>query len=331
MSERQPYRILGVGNACMDLLLPIEEDFLAHVPGDKGGSQAISSEKLHHLIALSDTTPLIATGGSCANTIKGLTSLGEQCALLSYIGEDVWGDHFSQHMQELGIVGLFSPSPYPTTCALCLITPDGQRTMRFCSDAIQNLSDQFLHPPYFKHVQLVHIDSYSLRNNNLVQRVMPLAKEAGAKISLDLSSFEIVHAFHSTFLELLPKYVDLIFANEDEAHALTGLGPEESCLTLQELCSIAVILRGKEGCLVGHQGRLIHSPGFPVQEVVDSTGAGDLFASGFIYGYLQGYSLEKCARLGNRLGSQVVQVQGAEIPPEKWPVLKTVLNQDLSF
>jgi sugar/nucleoside kinase (ribokinase family) len=330
MTERPPYRILGVGNACIDLLLPIEEDFLAHVPGAKGGSQAITSEQLHHLITLSGTTPLIAAGGSCANTIKGLTRLGEPCALLSYIGKDKWGDYFSHHMQKLGIVDFFSPSPSPTTCALCLITPDGHRTMRFCGGSMQDISDQFLQPTYFKHAHLVHLDSYSLRNDHLVQRALSLAKEAGAKISLDLSSFEIVHAFHSTFLELLPKYVDLIFANEDEAHALTGRGPEESCLVLQELCSIAVILRGKEGCLVGHQGRLIYSSGFPV-EVIDSTGAGDLFASGFIYGYLQGYSLEKCARLGNRLGSQVVQVQGAEIPPEQWPLLKTVLNQDGSF
>lgn len=327
MIEHHPYRVLGVGAACMDLLIPVSDDFLTHVPGEKGGAQPIGIDKLNHILSKSHTLPNIATGGSCANTIKGLAGLEEKCAFLSHIGSDALGEHFIQYMEKLGIVGLFSKSSRPTPRVLCLITPDGQRTMRFCAGCSEEMSDYFLHPDYFKGVKIIHLDAYTLRNGNLTKRVMQLAKEAQATVSIDLSSFEIVREFHDTIIELLTNYVDIVFANEDETKALTGLPPKEGCLKMQEMCPIAVTLMGKEGCLVGHKGKVFRSRAFPAK-LVDSTGAGDLFASGFLYGYLQGYSLEKCARLGNRLGSAIVEVQGAELPPEKLEEIRATLHLD---
>lgn len=328
MTEHPPYRVLGVGAACMDLLMPVSEDFLSRVPGEKGGAQPIGIEKLNQIISASQTVPHIATGGSCANTLKGLANLREKCAFLSQVGTDALGEHFTAYMRNLGIVGLFSKSALPTPRVLCLITPDGQRTMRFYMGCSEEMSDYFLHPTYFKGVRLVHLDAYTLHNGNLAQRVMQLAKESNAQVSIDLSSFEIVRSYHEKLAELLPNYVDIVFANEDETRALTGLAASEGCLKMQEICPIAVVLRGKNGCLVGHQGELLHSPAFPPTQVVDSTGAGDLFASGFLYGYLQGYSLARCAQLGNRLGSAIVEVQGAELPPEKWKAIRATLLEE---
>lgn len=327
MMKSHSYRVLGIGHACMDILIPVKEEFLAHVPGEKGGAQPIQFEQLSYILSLSQQKPHLATGGSCANTIKGLASLGEKCAFLSHVGQDALGEHFVQYMKQLGIVGLFSKSIHPTAQVLCLITPDGQRTMRFCAGCSAEMSAHFLHPNYFKDVKLMHIDAYTMYNGDLVERVMQMAKEANAKVSIDLSSFEIIRRFHEPLQKLLMQYVDIVFANEDETKSLTGLGAFEGCLKLQESCPIAVVLIGKEGCLVGHQGQVFHSPGFPAQ-VVDSTGAGDLFASGFLYGYLQGYSLQKCARLGNRLGSAIVEVQGAELPAEKWEMIRSLLRED---
>ncbi len=321
MLQNRPYDILGVGSACMDVLIPVEDSFLAHVPGEKGGSQAIEYTKLKHILALIESTPQIATGGSCANTMKGLRSLGASCALLTNIGPDSFGKHFADYMNQLGVIGLYSPSSLSTPCVLCLITPDGQRTMRFCPGCSAEMTEDILHPIYFQNVKLVHLDSYTARCGDLMRKTMQLAKAAGTLVSIDLSSFEIVREYHALLSELLPLYVDIVFANRDEVQALMGLSPEEGCLKLQEICSIAVVLMGSEGCLVGHQGQVLHSPAFPTQ-VVDSTGAGDLFASGFLHGYLQGYPLSVCARLGNRLGSAIVKVQGAELPAEKWAELK---------
>ncbi len=324
MSEHRSYRVLGVGAACIDLLLPVSEEFLARIPGEKGGAQSLDLEEINKIIFESQTVPHIATGGSCANAIKGLANFGEKCALLSHIGSDALGEHFTQYMKKLGIITLFSKSRQPTARVLCLLTPDGQRTMRFYTGCTQEMADRFLDPDYFQGVKLVHLDAYTLRNGNLTQRVMQLARQASAKVSIDLSSFEIIRDYHATLMELLPRYVDIVFANADEAKALTGLSPLEGCIKLQEMCSIAVVLMGKEGCLVGHQGTTFQSPAFPAQ-LVDTTGAGDLFASGFLFGYLNDYPLTKCAQLGNRLGGAVVEVQGAELPPEKWEIIRAAL------
>lgn len=326
MIDQHPYRVLGIGHACMDLLIPVEEDFLQYIPGEKGGAQPIEYEQLKQILKISQK-PHLATGGSCANTIKGLAGLGEKCAFLSHVGSDPLGEHFVNYMNKLGIVGLFTQSKKPTAQVLCLITPDGQRTMRFYAGCSEEMSDYFLHSDYFKNVSLMHLDAYSLRNDHLVKSVMHLAKNANVPISIDLSSFEIVRQFREQLTYLLPTYVNIVFANEDEIKTMTGLGAYEGCLKLQEMCPIAVVLIGSQGCLVGHKGEVFHSPGFPAH-LVDSTGAGDLFASGFLYGYLQGYPLSKCAKIGNRLGSAIVEVQGAELPAEKLKNIQSFLLEN---
>lgn len=326
MIENQPYRILGIGDACIDLLIPVSDEFLSQVPGEKGGSQPIEIEQMNRIVSASPEPPVIATGGSCANTIKGLAGLQEKCAFLSYTGYDPLGEHFSLNLKKWGILGLFTKSQLPTSVVLCLITPDGQRTMRFVAGCSQEMSEYFLLPDYFKGIKLVHLDAYTLRRGNLTERSVQLAKSAQAVVSIDLSSFEIVREFKERMLKLLPE-ITIVFANEKETMELTGLGPLEGCLKLQEICPIAVVLMGAEGCLVGHQGKIIQSPAFPIQPV-DSTGAGDLFASGFLYGYLQGHSLEICAKLGNRLGSAIVEVTGAELPPEKWESVHEFLETE---
>jgi sugar/nucleoside kinase (ribokinase family) len=326
MSENHFYHVLGVGAACMDLLIPISEEFLSYIDGEKGGAQPIEIEELNEILAMTQTTPIITTGGSSANTIKGLACLNETCAFLTNIGSDSFGEQFAQYMKKLGVTPLFSISPQPTARVLCLISPDGQRTMRYFGGCSEEIFDDFLHPTYFKGVKLVHLDAYTLRNGNLTKRVMQLAKEVHATVSIDLSSFEIIKEHQATLMEILPRYADIVFANIDEVKTLTGLSPQEGCRKLQEMCPIAVVLMGKEGCIVGHQGKIIQSPAIPTH-VIDSTGAGDLFASGFLYGYLNSYSLEECARLGNLLGSSVVEVQGAELPPEKWKAIKKTLSE----
>lgn len=326
MIDHQPYRILGIGDACIDLLIPVSEEFLAQVPGEKGGSQPIGIEDLNHILSASQTPPLIATGGSCANTIKGLAGLQEKCAFLSYTGYDPLGEHFSLNLKKWGILGLFTKSQLSTSVVLCLITPDGQRTMRFYAGCSMEMSEYFLHPDYFKGIELVHLDAYTFRRGNLTERAVALAKSSQAIASIDLSSFEVVREFKERMLTLLPEFT-VVFANEKETKELTGLEPLEGCLKLQEMCSIAVVLRGEKGCMVGHKGKIIHSPAFATH-VVDSTGAGDLFASGFLYGILQGYSLEQCAKLGNRMGSAIVEVTGAELPPDKWEIMQKFLEAE---
>lgn len=245
--------------------------------------------------------------------IKCLAMLGESCGFLTALGNDAFGVKFVKHARKQKIQGLFSYSPLPTSCVLCLITPDGQRTMRFYEGSNLSMTKELIRPEYFRGIKLLHIDSYSLRRSGLVEKAMQLAKQQQALISLDLSSFEIVQEKSGVLGQLLEKYVDIVFGNADETLALTGLLPQEGCFELQKLCKVAVVMIGKEGCIVGHKNQLMLIPAYPAN-VVDTTGAGDFFAGGFLHGYLHNKTLIECAELGNRWGSAIVQVIGAELP-----------------
>lgn len=330
MTSTPTCEILGLGAACVDLLIPVTDSFLKKVPGQKGGSQPIDFETLTELVQSGGIEPRMIAGGSCANTIKTLANLNVKSALFGTIGQDPLGKSFSDSIQRMGVIPLLKYSTYPTARVICLITPDGQRTMRFFSGSSQDMTEKLLDikPDLFKGVKIVHIEGYLLRNGNLVKKTMQLAQEAGVKVSIDLASFEVVKEHSNLILELLTDYVDIVFANRDEVYALTGLPPYESCLKLQEICPVCVILMGKDGCLVGSNGILLESPAFAAQ-VVDTTGAGDLFASGFLYGYLKGESLEKCARRGNYLGASATEITGTEFDQEKWTAIRRFFDKDL--
>jgi sugar/nucleoside kinase (ribokinase family) len=326
MLEERSYQVLGIGTACMDLVIPVEDEFLQHVPGKKGGAQQIDFETMQTIIAKSGTQPQIATGGSCANAIKSLAKLGESCALLGKIGQDEMGVQFAHYMYQAGVIPLFIPGQSPTARVLCLVTPDGQRTMRFFEGCSPEMTESQLHLDYFQRSALIHLEGYALRNKGLIQKSIELAKQAHVKVSLDLASFEIVQQFKKEIWELLP-LVDILFGNEDEIRTLTEADSQDGCALLRKTCPLVVVLIGKEGCLVGSSEGVFHSPGFPVH-AVDSTGAGDFFASGFLYGYLRGYPLATCARFGNLLGSRIVQVFGAELPESEWEEIRTILAKE---
>jgi len=321
------YRVVGMGTACVDFLVPVNEEFLIqHVPGLKGSCHVCTTEFVDHLIEASQRPSKKAPGGSAANTIRGLAKLGERCAFYTHIGADSVGEFFAKSLQDCGIVGLLKVIPgYSTGRIVCMITPDGQRTLQAAFSPPPDAF--FLHSDHLKNVQWMHFESYQFLCEDTIEKGMDLAKKAGAKISLDLSSYNIVLQFKDRLSHLIPLYVDVLFANEDETMAFTGLSPEEGCLKLQEICPIAVVKIGEKGCLIGHEGKILALPAFPAQ-LVDTTGAGDLFASGFLYGILNGFPLEACGRLGNRLGGSIVEVVGAELPEERWADIYKFLKED---
>lgn len=324
LKAHEPERILGVGAATIDLLVLVDDHFLeSQASVKKGGSNPSDPNTIKRLLFEVRSPVKIVPGGSAANTVRALSKLGEKCAFYTRIGSDSYGDHFSKSMHTLGIEGRFKISPeYATSHVLCLITPDTQRTFLGYD---QKITDLIPSSEDFKNLKWVHMEARQLKSGIPVDKIMQLSKENGAGISLDLSSFELVDEFRDSLMHLISTYVDIVFCNEDEIRALTHLSPEEGCLKLQTLCPIAVVTRGAEGCLVGSQNSLLAIPTFPAKNI-DTTGAGDLFASGFLFGYLNGYSLSTCAQIGNRLGSAIVEVIGAELPEEKWKTIHDFLN-----
>lgn len=313
------YEVLGVGAPFVDDILHVSEDFLKMVPGEKGGMVPIDYATLQNILSSSDVKPIIAAGGSGGNTIRGLARLGHHCAQVGKIGEDAMGKIYLEQMQALNIdTSCLISSKTPTAQALCLITPDGERTMRSFLGAAQEMSAADLHFEMFSGVSLVHIEGYSLMNGSLPERAMQLAKQAGAKVSFDMGSFEVVDMYYTRIKKLLAEYVDIVFGNWLEMQTLTGYDdPEMICNELAHLCEAVVVLLGPKGCCVGNKAETKLCPALKV-DVVDTTGAGDLFGSGFLHGYLAGHDLEECARYGVLTSAAVVQVRGVTISDQEW-------------
>jgi len=321
MTYAAKYEVLGIGSPIIDHIIRVDEDYVQSLEGGKGGMVLINHQTMNAILNKFHGEAAMTIGGSAANTIKGLTQLGKNCAFLGKIGLDPSGHDFSKAIDEFHITPLLTTSATPTAHALCLVTPDGERTMRTYLGAGAEMHPEDLTPSQFLGVKLVHLEGYNLVKGMLVEESMRMAKEAGALISIDLASYEMVKMYRERLLDLLEDYVDIVIANADEAWALTGLPPEESCHALQKICTTAVVLFGEGGCWVGQDNLVIHGPPFPINPI-DTTGAGDLFTSGFLHGYLEGKPLKECARMGNLLGSAVVSVLGTEIPPVLWTKIK---------
>lgn len=322
------YEILAVGAPLMDHLLKVSESYLADIPGEKWGMETINYEEIIHIIERSGSIPVQIAGGSAANVIKGLAGLGRRCAMVGKIGNDVIGEKVKNDLQDKGVLPILCYSSTPTGHVACLITPDGKRTCRTYAGASLEMKPENLDPAIFSGVKLVHVEGYTLLCPKLTQISFEMAKKNGSLISFDLASFEIVKAHRQLILKLLPQYVDVIFGNEQEAFALTSKNPEESCKIMKTLCPIAVVMMGNEGCWAGNQYEQIKCPARSVIPI-DTTGAGDLFASGFLHHHLAGKPLHECAQLGTRLAAEVIQVVGAEIPSETWKKFVSFSNREV--
>jgi sugar/nucleoside kinase (ribokinase family) len=318
------YEILGVGSPILDHIIMVSDEYLSRIPGAKGGMEPVDYDTLLKIIEESGQTPSNVTGGSAANTIKGLAGLGRKCAFVGKIGNDEAGKKFLKTMESLGIVSFLIPSALPTAQVVCLISPDSERTLRAYLGAGKDWKAEDLNPEIFHGAKLVHIEGYTLLYESLTQTAMEMAKKADAKISFDLSSFEIAQQHKKTIISLVANYVDVLFANEAETQAITQLDSEKGCDVLKDLCDVAVVMMGKEGCRVASGGEKIYQPSLPVKSL-DTTGAGDLFASGFLHGYLAQKPLAECARYGTLTASTVVQVVGAEVSQEAWEQIKRQL------
>lgn len=316
--------ILGIGSPCVDLIYHVDDAFLKLLPINKGDEQTTSPEVFNTVLEtcrLHQYLPKMFAGGSCSNTIKGLANLDNSTAFMGKIGRDAAGDFYRSSLMNLTIHPLLIPTEFPTTRIAVFITPDTQRSFLACLGAGQQLSPQDVDTLPLNQIRHLHIEGYALDRPAVVEKAMQHAKSVKATISLDMGCMRIVRSFSPTIIHLLKTYVDIVFTNEDEAQALTELPAKESCIHLASLCPIALVLVGARGSWSASGKKIIHSPA-PKVNAIDTTGAGDLFNCGFLHGYLQGKSIEECARLGNLLGSTAVTVDGAEIPPDHWPKIK---------
>lgn len=318
---KSDFTIIGVGSPIVDSIAQIEESFLEIVGGEKGGMLLTDAETIGSLIQRIASSPHASPGGSAGNTLFALATMGASTSFLGKIGNCERGRFYRNRFSELGgDTGRFKTGDSPNGHCLSLVTPDGERTMRTDLGAAMTLAPDEISAQDFAGCAHAHIEGYLLFNAELMQRVIESAKEAGCSISLDLASFEVVNAAKDTLPAILKDYVDIVFANEEEASAFTGIDGDYAAMAeqLAELCPIAAVKVGPQGSYLAAEGSVQKIEPVAVAKVVDTTGAGDLWAAGFLYGWSRKLALPDCARIGSILGSAVVQTQGAELSEEVW-------------
>lgn len=324
--NRDTTLIMGVGSALVDILLQETDEFLAETGGQKGGMTLVDAKKIDEILSRSSKKPAIVPGGSSCNTIIGIGRLGGRASFLGKRGNDDLGILFENELKKNNVTPVLKISSSPTGRVLSVITPDAQRTMFTHLGASSEAKPEEMTPERFKEAYLVHIEGYLLFNPELITATIKAAKTAGARISLDLASYTVVEASKDILKGIVKNYVDIILANEDEARAYTGLSDEmEALKSLSKEAEIAVVKVGKRGSHIAYKDK-IHSIGIKGSGyALDTTGAGDLWASGFLFGLAQGMTIEECGKLGSACGFEVCQITGASIPDKGWERIKKML------
>ncbi len=321
------FDLIGVGNPIMDLLAHVPESFLAaNVAGEKGGMVLVDHNDLAALLGKLDVDLAVTPGGSAANATLGATRLGLRTTYLGKIGGDQTADTYHANFIAVGGDGSrFKRALLPNGRCLSLVTPDGQRTLRTHLGAAMTLSPDEISAADFHGARNAHIEGYLMFNPALGEKVVATARAAGCSLSIDLASFEVVNVARDWLLAQIKQGVQIIFANEDEIRALfqdEASGYDALAKRLAGHGGIAAVKMGKDGAWIAHGNELHRIAPVAVKQVVDTTGAGDAWAAGFLYGYLRGLPLPVAGAIGSLLGAETVQHLGASIPEMHWPRLR---------
>jgi sugar/nucleoside kinase (ribokinase family) len=323
-------RILGIGNALVDVMTLIDSDkVLEKFSLPKGSMQLVDGE-ISAMIKSGtvDFKRNLVSGGSAANTIHGLAMLGAETGFIGSIGKDDTGDFFENDMKKAGVQTFLARRNSVTGTAVALISPGSERTFATHLGAAVELEAKDLLDEYFSNYNILYMEGYQIFNRELVETACLIARKHNMKIAVDLASYNVVDAKLADFREIIERYVDIVFANEEEAKSFTGLRPLDALDQIAELCEIAVIKVGKDGSLIKRGDEVVKIGTIPVQ-CIDTTGAGDLYASGFLYGYSIGLSLESCGLFGSVLAGHVIEIVGARMDKARWEKIMTMLKGNI--
>ncbi len=310
------YHVVGIGNAIVDVITTADDAFLEQHGMDKGAMTLVDEPRAEALYADMGSTT-ITSGGSAGNTIAGIASLGGNTAYIGKVHDDVLGTAFRHDITAVGATFLTPPTTTGPTTARCLIfvTPDAQRTMHTYLGACVTLGPDDVDSGLIASAQITYLEGYLYdepRAKEAFHKAADIAHAAGRKVALSLSDAFCVNRHRDAFLALVDHHVDILFANESEIGALFETTDIDVAVAkIRKMTGLAAITRDARGSIVVTPGDLIEVPAVRVEHVVDTTGAGDLFAAGFLFGLATGASHRACAELGNAAAADIITHVGA--------------------
>ena len=322
--------VIGIGNALTDMLVNLSNDNVLEEYQLAKGSMSLVDSQLQTAISKSvaGLPYSLSLGGSAANTIRTMAHLGTETAFIGKVGEDNTGDFYEQALRNLGIAPYILRSENKSGKCVALVSKDGERTFVTHLGAALDLAAEDIDPTIFDSYDYLYIEGYLVQDHDLIREAIKCAKGRGLKVAIDLASFNVVEENRDFLRDIVEKYVDILFANEDEARAFSGESdPMDSLHYISQMCELTVVKIGTRGALIKRGEELVQVGIMAAAKRVDTTGAGDFYAAGFMAGMCEGLTLRQCGTMGAIAAGKVIEIVGTTLSEEAWNEIDTLCKQ----
>ncbi len=323
-------RVIGIGNALTDMLVNLKDDSVLEKFDLAKGSMSLVDTKLQTEISKSvaGLPYSLSLGGSAGNTIRAMARLGCEVGMIGKVGPDTTGDFFVQALENLHVEPVIFRGEERSGKCVSLISADGERTMVTHLGAALEMTAPELEPSIFEGYDCLYIEGYLVQNHELISTAARMAKQCGLEVAIDLASFNVVAENLEFLRDLVRNYVDIVFANEDEAKTFTcEAEPLNALQYISEMCRLAIVKIGTKGALIKQGDEVVHVGIMAAAKRVDTTGAGDFYAAGFMAGMCQGLTLRQCGTIGAITAGKVIEVVGTTFGEEAWEDIFRLVNK----
>ena len=323
-------RIIGIGNALTDVLISLSGDeVLTQYQLDKGSMSLVDNQfQTDILKAVAGLPHSLSLGGSAGNTIRTMARLGTEVGFIGKVGEDSTGDFYIQALRNVGVEPFILRSEHSSGKCLSLISADGERTLVTHLGAAADLQAEDIDAAVFDGYDALYIEGYLVQDHDLIRTTMARAKQHGLKVAIDLASFNVVRENREFLHDLVERYVDIIFANEEEAYEFSGRRDAmEALLYIGKMCELTVVKTGIRGALIKRGDEIVEVGIMAAAKRVDTTGAGDFYAAGFLTALCEGLSLRQCGTIGAITAGKVIEVVGTTLSEETWNEIETLIER----
>lgn len=321
-------KVIGIGNALTDMLVNLRTDEVLERYELPKGSMSLVNAQLQTAISKSvaGLPYFLSLGGSAGNTIRAMARLGCSVGFIGKVGPDKTGEFFRQALENTGIEPFIFRGRERSGKCVSLISPDGERTMVTHLGAALELTTNDIQPDIFDGYDCLYIEGYMVQNRELIANVVRKAKQCGLKVAMDLASFNVVAENVDFLRSLVAEAVDIVFANEDEAKAFTDEAePVNALQAISDICELAIVKIGTRGALIKNGSEVLHSGIMAAANRVDTTGAGDFYAAGFMTGLCKGLSLRQCGTIGAITAGKVIEVVGTTLGEDAWKEISKLI------